>query len=130
MLQCKRILIKKLAQHCSRKRLIGEEGHWSLYLSHAKRALYHLSYIPWWVHEISTISCDLLNVMCFAVIIWIMKKRTRNVQVVQVLFKKYITCRWWYWDYNEGVVEYTSFISYTSLPINTNYENNNCSKNS
>ena len=25
---------------------IGEEGHRSLYLAHAKRALYHLSYIP------------------------------------------------------------------------------------
>ena len=29
-----------------RKKMIGDAGHRSPYLSHAKRALYHLSYIP------------------------------------------------------------------------------------
>ena len=33
-------------QKLQKKMLVGDAGYWSPYLSHAKRALYHLSYIP------------------------------------------------------------------------------------
>ena len=38
------------------KRKVGGEGHRSPYLSHAKRALYHLSYTPvsFWVSNYPT----------------------------------------------------------------------------
>ena len=40
----------------------GEEGHRSLYLAHAKRALYHLSYIPG-LREIDVVRGNSKNVL-------------------------------------------------------------------
>lgn len=46
-------------QHCTKiKILVGDAGHRSPYLSHAKRALYHLSYIPFCIWEILSIIFD------------------------------------------------------------------------
>ena len=43
----------------------GAAGHWSPYLSHAKRALYHLSYSPWWITE--TLASSLASCLRVAV---------------------------------------------------------------
>ena len=55
----------------------GDIGYRSRYLSHAKRALYHLSYIPYrwiWCHK----------VMC---IIWNYKKKQNNSYVINSSLK-------------------------------------------
>ena len=37
---------QNVIMHSQHKKLVGDAGYRSPYLSHAKRALYHLSYIP------------------------------------------------------------------------------------
>ena len=41
-------ILKRVWLEKACKKTCGDAGYRSPYLSHAKRALYHLSYIPWW----------------------------------------------------------------------------------
>ena len=49
-----------------KEKKVGDAGYRSPYLSHAKRALYHLSYIPFWLSGCSSAPLYVLTCLCSA----------------------------------------------------------------
>ena len=77
-----------MSKFCS----LGGAGYRSRYLSHAKRALYHLSYAPW------------LNSFCFHNIFYAYVRKYTTILIWQNLSKIYLTTFWWIFSYKSFTV--------------------------
>ena len=77
----------------------GGAGYRSRYLSHAKRALYHLSYAPW------------LNLFCFHNMFYAYVRRYTTMLIWQNLSNRYLTIFWWMISYKSFTVHKLSTIT-------------------
>ena len=71
---------------------LGGAGYRSRYLSHAKRALYHLSYAPW------------LNSFCFHKVFDAYVRKYTVIFIWQNLSNRYLTTFWWMFSYKSFTV--------------------------